>query len=63
MLKLQHIATCKERVNLDLIKPVTFSTYNGNSSTFNQSNVFLTQHMPALDYKVNILIFVIKLKF
>ena len=62
-LKLQHIATCKERVNLDLSKPVSFSTYNGSSSIFNQSNVFLIQHMTVLEYKDNILIFLIKLKF
>lgn len=63
MLKLQHIATFKERVNLDLSKPETFSAYNGNSSRFSQSNVFHIQHMPALEYKDNILIFLLKLKF
>lgn len=34
MLMLQHTATCKERVNLDLSKPVSFATCNGNSTIF-----------------------------
>lgn len=63
MLKLQPTAICKERVNLDLSKAVTFSTYNGNSIIFSQSNIFIIQHMSALEYKDNILIFLRKLKF